>query len=151
MTTINLVADYFIKRASESGSLLTNLKIQKLCYYAQAWYLALQDEPLFPERFEAWVHGPVNRALYDRFRSYRWSPITEEVGEPQFSEKVGQHLDLIVENFMACDAYELERMTHEELPWIEARNGLPEDAACATLIKEETMAKFYKEMLQSAA
>lgn len=151
MTTIYLVADYFIRRASESGSVMTNLKLQKLCYYAQAWYLALQDERLFSERFEAWVHGPVNRGLYDRFRSYRWNPITEDVEKPQFPEKVEQHLETIVENFFACDAYELERMTHEEKPWIEARNGLPEDAPCSTLIQEDTMAAFYKDMLSRAA
>lgn len=151
MTTIHLVADYFIRRASESGSVLTNLKLQKLCYYAQAWYLALQGERLFSDRFEAWVHGPVNRELYDRFRSYRWNPITEEIAEPHFPENIRQHLETIVVNFLACDAYELERMTHEEKPWIEARNGLPEDATCSTFINEDTMKSFYKEMLSRVA
>ena len=36
------IADYFIWLANDTGSYLSNLKLQKLVYYAQAWYLAIQ-------------------------------------------------------------------------------------------------------------
>ena len=65
--TISDIADYFITKNHEYGDYITNLKLQKLVYYAQAWYLAFLDKPLFDEDFEAWVHGPVNRDLYDRY------------------------------------------------------------------------------------
>jgi uncharacterized phage-associated protein len=44
------VAKYFLAQASEdAGDLISNLKLQKLVYYAQGFHLALYDTPLFPE------------------------------------------------------------------------------------------------------
>jgi uncharacterized phage-associated protein len=150
MTTINDVADFFLQKAQESGSLVTNLKLQKLCYYAQAWHLALhEDHPLFEEEFEAWVHGPVCRDLYNRFRSYQWRPILEEVRARPLEATVTNHLQMIVENFFPCDAYELERMTHEELPWKQARQALAEDQPCDRVISKSVMGAFYREMLKN--
>jgi uncharacterized phage-associated protein len=59
VTTAQEVANYFIRRAHDSGEFISNLKLQKLLYYSQAWHLAIFDRRLFPERFQAWVHGPV--------------------------------------------------------------------------------------------
>ena len=70
--TPNKVADWFIHFAHEVGDPITNLKLQKLVYYAQAWYLALHGKRLFPAEFQAWVHGPVCHSLYQRFRGYAW-------------------------------------------------------------------------------
>ena len=50
------IADYllaFVNR--DEGELLSNLKLQKLLYYAQGFYLALYDKPLFEDRIEAWT------------------------------------------------------------------------------------------------
>ena len=53
------VAEYFLSRVDEdAGDSLSNLKIQKLAYYAQGYHLALHGTPLFNERIEAWQHGP---------------------------------------------------------------------------------------------
>jgi len=59
LTTVSKIANYFIYVANETGSYLSNLKLQKLLYYAQAWHLALYGISLFDEEFEAWIHGPV--------------------------------------------------------------------------------------------
>jgi uncharacterized phage-associated protein len=45
------IADYFIRLANETGSFISNLKLQKLVYCAQAWHMALYDDPLFEEDF----------------------------------------------------------------------------------------------------
>ena len=58
------VANFFIGRFQEAQDPVTNLKLQKLLYYAQGWYLAFFDEPLFDERIEAWLHGPVVPPIY---------------------------------------------------------------------------------------
>lgn len=58
------VADYIIAFAHEHGDPVSNLKLQKLLYYAQAWHLALHDNPLFDERIEASVHGPAVPPVY---------------------------------------------------------------------------------------
>ena len=59
MSDIRKVAQYFLSKES-----MSHKKLQKLCYYAQAWYLANYGKPLMPNRFEAWVHGPVSPDLY---------------------------------------------------------------------------------------
>jgi hypothetical protein len=46
----------------------TSMKLQKLCYYAQAWTLAWDDEPLFAENFQAWAGGPV---CYELFKAHQ--------------------------------------------------------------------------------
>jgi uncharacterized phage-associated protein len=52
------VAQAFLAFCNEYGDTLTNLKLQKLLYYAQGWYLAMHDEPLFDEPLEAWTLQP---------------------------------------------------------------------------------------------
>ena len=55
-----IVARWFVNHADRaSGEAITQLKLQKLVYYADAWFLANFDEPLIKEDFEAWAHGPV--------------------------------------------------------------------------------------------
>jgi uncharacterized phage-associated protein len=65
------VANYFLKRQEpEVGDLMTNLKLQKLVYYAQGFYLAMMDSPLFNEPIEAWEHGPVCVPLYHEYKNF---------------------------------------------------------------------------------
>ena len=47
---------------------MSAMKLQKLIYYSQAWSLVWDDEPLFPERIEAWINGPVVPELYERHK-----------------------------------------------------------------------------------
>src|SRR5450631_518283 len=61
MLTARAVADYFLSLVDEeAGDSLSNLKLQKLVYYAQGFSLALTGKRLFDEAIEAWEHGPVN-------------------------------------------------------------------------------------------
>ena len=144
MLTCYHVANFFIKLANEAGSYISNLKLQKLVYYAQAWHLALHDTPLFEEDFEAWVHGPVIPALYREYKSYGWEPILQDVEKPEFPESVENFLLEVAEVYFACDAYELERMTHQEAPWIMARGKLSMDTPCNAIISKESMKEYYK-------
>ena len=66
----NDVVDYFLGFANETGEWITNLKLQKLVYYAQAWHLAIYSKPLFNTDFEAWVHGNVIHDLYSECKSW---------------------------------------------------------------------------------
>lgn len=79
MYTYNDIADYFIAVSNSTHDLITNLRLQKLVYYAQAWHLAIYQEPLFSEDFQAWVHGPVIPQLYTQYKEYKWNPITKDV------------------------------------------------------------------------
>lgn len=149
VTTLNNVADYLLHFAQEHGDLITPLKLQKLVFYADAWYMALnEDKELIADRFEAWVHGPVSRDMYARFAGYKWQPITEHITKPDLHEHIKSHLDEVYDVFGRFTAYELEQMTHNEKPWILAREGLPNDEPCTNLIDKKVTADFYRSMVK---
>lgn len=140
--TAHEVARYIIADFQEIGDLITNMKVQKLLYYVQGWYLGLYDSPAFSEDLQAWVHGPVQPSVYQEYKSYRWNPISHEVTKPQLKDSLVDHINQVLQTYGGETAYMLELMTHRELPWIEARGGLPKDADCQTVISPDTM-KFY--------
>jgi len=136
------VANYFIWLANETGSFISNLKLQKLVYYAQAWHLALSNTPLFPEDFEAWIHGPVIPELYQKYKRFGWQPILEDA-KPELPQDVQEFLDEVAQEYFACDAYELEQMTHVEAPWNLARGDIPCDTPSNAVIQKEWMKEYY--------
>lgn len=118
VTTLSKLVDYYIWFANDVGSYLSNQKLQKLLYYAQAWYLAFEDKPLFDEDFEAWVHGPTIPALFHEYQEqFGFKPILKEVEKPKFPEEVQQFLDELSDEYFFCDAYELELMVRREAPY----------------------------------
>jgi uncharacterized phage-associated protein len=139
----NEIADWFIRFAHELSDPITNLRLQKLMYYAQAWYLALHGERLIPDTFEAWVHGPVIPSLYERFSAYRWNPISEDVPEPRLPAEVEDHLREVDAAYGGLLTWDLERMARAEDPWVYARGGLPPDEHSTNVISEERMKLFY--------
>ena len=64
---LNQVCHYIILRLASGGVNLNVLKLHKLLYYVQAWSLAYGNGRVFEEDFQAWVHGPVSRQIFDRF------------------------------------------------------------------------------------
>ena len=70
------VADYFLSIVDEEqGDSLSNLKLQKLLYYAQGFHLAIKNEPLFDEDIEAWTYGPVVPSVYNQYSQHGGDPI----------------------------------------------------------------------------
>lgn len=145
------VADYFVSKVDvDAGEVITHLKLQKLCYYAQAWHLAIHDRRLFNGHFEAWAHGPVNPGLFQVYRRYGFNPIPfpESFDINKYSEEKKQFLDDIWKVYGIYDAKYLEMLTHQEKPWKEARGDLPPGAYCDRPISEKTMAEFYRSYLE---
>lgn len=143
-----MMADYLIAEARERGELLTPLKLQKLLFYADAWHLALFGAEATPERFQAWVHGPVALSQYHRFKEYRWRPITEEIERPTLPDSLSNHLDEIMDVFGTETATALEIMTHREAPWMDARGDLPEDQPCNNYIDKDLTRRFYQSVAE---
>jgi uncharacterized phage-associated protein len=146
MTTANAVANYFLDFCRRHGDVITNLKLQKLVYYAQAWHLALKGKPLFPEHIEAWVHGPVVPPLYGNFKRFGWTAITLEPTCPAFTNGTAKHLEEVFSVYGHYSAWDLERMTHQETPWQNARKGLAPDAEGHNIISHDDMRDFYREL-----
>ena len=148
--TADQIADYIVWSAHASGSFISNLKLQKLLYYVQAWHLAVFGGPLFPARFEAWVHGPVVPDVYRRFNRFKWRNIDAEVERPELDARTVAFVEEVLEEYGAMDARHLESLTHREEPWIEARGDLASDEPCVAVLSEETMRSCYRSRLTEA-
>jgi uncharacterized phage-associated protein len=141
------ISDALLHGSRERGDLITNLKLQKLLYYAQAWYLALNNEGIFQEDFQAWVHGPVLPSQYHRFKHNDWRPIMDNVSASRTGNpRLDKHLVKILDVFGVETAPALELMTHQERPWIDARRGLAATAPSKAIISKESMKKFYRQL-----
>jgi uncharacterized phage-associated protein len=145
-TTVDKVADYILWFNHHIGGLITNLKLQKMVYYAQAWYLALYNKALFDDDFEAWVHGPVQPHLYQRFKKFRWDPIGYNPPYIDLPEHIKEHIKEVMEVFSDYSAYTLEKMVHNEAPWRNARRGLLHDEPSNNIISKDDMRDFYKKL-----
>lgn len=145
------IADYFIALSNTTGNLITNLKLQKLVYYTQAWHLAMYDKPVIPEYFEAWIHGPVLVSLYSEYKGFKWHPIEREdlddVSMAGLRDKFGSDLcalvEQVVEQYFGMTAYQMERLVHSEEPWRRAREGLNADEPSHNIIKNDWMRDYY--------
>jgi len=137
------VARWFVNHADRaSGEAITQLKLQKLVYYADAWFLANFDKPLIKEDFEAWAHGPVVPALYAKYRSHGWNALPPEAGV-KVPEDLDDYLEAVFEEYGQYGAKKLEKMTHNEEPWLAARGNLSPEAASSTKISKVVMRNFY--------
>ena len=143
--SVNGVADTLIDLARNEGIVVSNLKLQKLMYYAQAWNLVFKNRPLFDEEIEAWVHGPVVPSLFRRFKENRWSPIDSEI-HPIDDVELRTFLMKILKAYGKYGASQLEELTHLEEPWKIARGATPPDEPSHAVIRRETMRSFYTRM-----
>lgn len=144
------VADYIIWKVCEAGESLNQLKMQKLAYYSEAWNWAIDERDLSGTSFQAWIHGPVSRELFDRFKDTKslYSPVVLEDMRPEFNpdnldpdERV--HIDRVLDVYAGLTGSQLETMTHSEEPWIEARTGYGPTERCEVEIRTATMRKYY--------
>ncbi|MBT9096406.1 SocA family protein [Methylovulum psychrotolerans] len=142
MITVHNVAGYFLHKACEDEESLTNLKLQKLTYYAQAFHLAIFGTPLFKEEFEAWMHGPVCPELYRAYKSNGSAPIPPNgsFDDGIFSEDQIQLLDEVNSVYGQFSAWKLRNISHEDAPWQEKEDT-------GGIIEKSKMMEFYKSRL----
>ncbi|MAC47020.1 MAG: hypothetical protein CMI12_09215 [Oceanospirillum sp.] len=146
MISVREVANYMLHRdAMNEGDGLSNLKLQKLVYYAQGFHLAIFDQPLFEERIEAWTHGPVTPELYQQYKSFGKNPIplAGDSGLKQcvFSDNQRELLDEVFEVFGQYSAWKLRDMTHEESPWLNNESH-------AGVISPDEIKEYFKTRIQ---
>jgi len=138
------LAQYFISQGENAGRPITNKKLQKLLYYAQAWSLVLRDAPLFNEPIEAWIHGPVVPSVYRQYKEFGFAPINnQEYDQNTFPEEIEDLLDEVWDIYGKYDANYLEALSHSEAPWIQARSTLDSDTNSSAIISHESMKNFY--------
>ncbi|MDD2870316.1 Panacea domain-containing protein [Neomegalonema sp.] len=152
--SVDIIADYFRSRTdADVGDLISNLKLQKLCYYAAGVMAAARqndDRPLFAERIEAWQHGPVVPSLYHSFKEYGSNGIPPITGV-DFSEIDARDrtvLDDVYNYYGQYSAWKLRNMTHEEAPWLNAYEQADGTITTAAL-REFFIGEFDEDYLKS--
>jgi uncharacterized phage-associated protein len=102
----------------ESRELVTNLKLQKLLYFAQGIHGALTGERLFSESVEAWDLGPVVPQSYHEFKTFGRNPIVLARAAKTITEpKALSTLDIVCDAFGRYSAGYLVELTHTEPTW----------------------------------
>lgn len=133
------IANWFLLKET-----MTHKKLQKLCYYAQAWCYTLKDFKLMDTNFEAWIHGPVSPVLYDKFKAFGFSSIKLTRNYVSRIDDVDQELlESVWETYGDHTGNALEALSHNEPPWIEARVGYEPHERCNVAISVEAMKKYY--------
>lgn len=145
------VAKYFIIRAYQDGrdTDMTNMKVQKLLYYAQSLHLTLFDEMLFDEEIQAWRYGPVCPPAYRFYSQFEGEqlPIPDISEIISISDEQKKLLEEVWDYFGIHHAYVLSSMTHLEFPWKKARKGLSNNARSTEPIDLEEMKLLGEEKL----
>ncbi len=127
---------YILEQYSDSK--ITPLKMQKLLYYVKVWGIVAGVE-LYEGEFRKWKHGPVNLAIYDKYKSFERSPIIVQPSAVHINLGVPEEelIDFIVSAYMPFSAISLSAMTHKELPW---QNTPPND-----VISHDNILDFYSQ------
>ena len=142
MANIFDVAKYILH--SVGGSVST-MRLQKLCYYAQAWNLAWEGEqhPLFNEDFEHWDNGPVCRKLFDVHQgkfSITENDISDSLRDknhPLTSEQI-DNIENVLDTYGVLNGGQLSELTHRENPWMTTEHN--------QIINKKEMATYYRSL-----
>lgn len=159
MTSALLVADYII---GTSDSQLTPMKINKLAYISHGFTLALEHEPLFEDKAEAWKYGPVIPSIYHSFKRYGGEVVpmfyycSIPLASPKRAELMtflhsvipDRHASVINDVLLVYGKYSgpgLSTITHEEgTPWDQCRRA----GKLGVEIPNEITGEYYRRQLE---
>ena len=114
MLTAQRVAKYMVKYSNSINKPLSNLKLQKLLYFAWIENYKRNKEYLFDEDFYAWQFGPVVPVVYYEYCAYGGLPIIQY--SQNNNDDVLEDEDIIksvVERYKDISALQMVKMTHE--------------------------------------
>ena len=128
MVTEKDVVQFFIMKGLDNEDPITNLKLQKLLYYAKGFHQAIFDNPLFQEKLQARTHGT--------------APITELEYNPseKFDDEQLELLNEVWSIFGQFSAWKLRDMSCNEKPWLDHEKD-------ASVIEDEELGSYFKTRL----
>lgn len=138
---IDLAIEYLLNQCED----ITPLALQKALYYIQGFYYAFYKTFLFPEECHAWVHGPVYRDIYFRYRDYKFDTIecNNEMDDTIFSSSEKAIFDSVVKHICCYSGKVLEKFTHSETPWLSARGNLLENEPSDQIINKDEIGQYF--------
>ncbi len=121
------VANFFIALSNDMaeaglGDRMTNLRLQKVLFFAQGWSLAKNGKPLFDEEIEAWKLGPVVPVCYSVYKRFGNNELDGNM--PPRTAFTEDEYKLLLDVWVALSDYstsKLVNMTHaHNTPWYKA-------------------------------
>ena len=143
--TAKEIAKWFINRAAKDinngGEYLTQLKLQKLMYYAKGFYYVFENDSLFNEKVSAQKFGPVVKDLVKDLKTYGRGPIVNEfTNECDIKNPIVLNiLNFVYDKVGMYSTHTLVEFTHSESPWNEVKT-----LGCN--ISEEVISDFFRNM-----
>lgn len=121
------VVELYFRDEDPNKHYATNLDVQKMLYFCQAWSLALRGQNLFPEAIEGWQHGPVVPVVYTALK-----PFGERGIEPALikrkaaglAEEDRKLIEAVWSHYRRFGPFKLSDMTHDDASYKRARKGL---------------------------
>ncbi|HFI0463197.1 TPA: Panacea domain-containing protein [Streptococcus suis] len=146
MANIIDVACYILEKKPD----MTAMKLQKLCYYAQAWSLAWDLEALFDEDFYAWPSGPVCPLLYELHKDkfiVNYHDLSSYKTDWEFCDHEIATLDAIIRDYGDEDNWWLSDLTRMEEPWKQARGDDLFSSPYGRVIPKALMYSYYSDLI----
>lgn len=141
--SINELADYIVSKHD-----ITPKTLQKILYFIQGFTMAFNKNLLFNDTPQAWVHGPVYPEVYNKYSDFKFNIIDtmnieneNEILNVSDNEKT--LIDCILRFFTVYSGDVLEKITHIESPWLEAREGLSKNEFSKNPITLESMNDYF--------
>lgn len=123
------------------GGSVSTMRLQKLCYYSQAWSLAWDNVPLFDENFEHWDNGPVCRELFNQHQG-KFCVTADDIPamlvdrtHPLTAEQIN-NIDNVLDAYGVLNGGQLSELTHRERPWLHTAHN--------QVIDKTAMAEYYR-------
>lgn len=141
------VANWFLNKQA-----MEHKKLQKLCYYAQAWYFTFYQQKLIDGDFEGWVHGPVNRSLWNALSKYGYVLVPSNEFSRRsvdLNKKTADFLERVWATYGSLTGGQLEALSHTETPWINSRRGLDSQAPGTVVISLSDMRNYYSSLMSA--
>lgn len=140
MVTILDLAKYILERQEQYSA----WKLQKLCYYAQAWHYTWTERRLIAEDFQAWRNGPVCPMLFVLCKGKFIITADDIPGDSsKLNDDEKESVDVVLKDYGNREPFDLQAQVIFEEPWRLARGDLPADANCETIITLESMGSYY--------
>ena len=134
------VCRFVINYSNDSNYGISNLKLQKILYFIQAYFLINTDDktPCFSEKIEAWEFGPVVPEAYNEYKQYGgtnipyiktyfvvdkdniWDSYRENYDDSIIKESDKKMIRDVVDKFSDYSATYLVTLTHNQSPWKDA-------------------------------
>lgn len=145
MVSVFDVAKYILLSKGE----MSTWKLQKLCYYAQAWHYTWTEKRLIREDFQAWRNGPVCPELFAVHKGkFMVNADDFSFGNPDnMDDDEKDSVNIVLKDYGDRAPYDLREQTHFEDPWKNARGTLSENAYCQNVITLESMGNYYGSLI----